>query len=402
MIHEVEISPEIVKLAQSRTRKMGSMLSDELARSVVQEAIYTSDDENGLMLDEGDAYSNEDALVAAFGVNDIVVNGCRVDVRTVDEDGRVAINRALVNTSYMRAGTLAVQMNGTLNGKVVGYIPASAWEQLEKTAGDQQTIYLSAKSHGDFDLIGALSALAPTQTAPANKAVDAFELATFVANRGELPIVKQRALVEGALGNPESWPQVERAVADWSKGQVRRILSDSGVWNFRMEATLDILEDRFKKVNRAEIKKIVAKMGESFGGQPESPEFRRTLLSTLAQEELSRSLAGSTLAKAKDVADAVLSGRAVTDAVKDLVRNPVAVQIATQIKRSRQNVADFMDASAQELAGAFQQLALQPAYATHSADPQSGLDSINEALKIVEAAELARLIREADEELASL
>ena len=403
MIHKVEISPEVVRLAQFRTRTMGATLSDELARSVVQEAIYATDPDNGLMLDEEAAYSQDDSLVAAFGVNDIVVSGRRMDVRTVDEEGRVAISRALLNGVYMTSGTLAVHMNGNLNGTVVGFIPVSEWQAIDRAAGDQQIVYLKAKQTNDLDLPAIISSIkVPEPSKQLNPAPQPFELASFVANRGSINLKRQREIVEGTLSHPQTWQQVKTAVSMWSKGAVRQILSDSAAWSRRVERMTDMLAPKFKRVAREDIKNIVAKIGETLGGQAESPTFRKALLATLTREELSHSLGGAVLAKATEVAEAVLSGRAVTDAIKDFSKNPVAVEMAVQIKKQRQNVSNFMEASAQELAGAYQQMALQPVYQTHSQDPQSGVETINEALKMLDAGELAESLKDLDNELSNI
>jgi hypothetical protein len=403
MIHEVEISPEVVRLAQNRTRSMGATLADELARNVVTEAIYNSDPENELLVEEDKAYSSEDALVSAFGVNDIVVNGCRVDVRVIDEEGRVAISRALLNGHYMTAGTLAVEMKGTLNGKVVGFIPAAEWQKLDASAGDQEIVFLRPRLGGGFDFGATMTRLTPVAAPTSAKATpQPFEIATFVANRSELPLPRQRQIVENALAHPQIWGQMEKLVATWSKGSLRRILDDASEWNRRVEKIVDKLAPKFKRVSREDIKKVVSKVGETLGGQPESADFRKTLLATLTREELAHSLGGQALRKASDVAEAVLSGRAAGDVIKDFAKNPVAVELATQIKKQRNRVADFVDATSQELSAAFQQMALQPVYATHSQDPQGAVESVNEALKMLDAGELAESLKELDSELANI
>lgn len=402
MIHEVEISPEIVRLARNRTRTMGATLADELARSIVQEAIYASDPESELLVDEELAYSSDDALVAAFGVNDVVVNGRRVDVRTIDEEGRVSISRALLNNAYMPAGTIAVQMNGTLNGKVVAFITASEWQSIDSNAGDQQTVYLRPRIDANFDMARVLSELPVAEAAQSKPAPQPFELATFVANRGEIAIARQRQIVEGALSHRELWTQLNQVVSMWSKGSVRRMLDDASEWNRRVERMVDKLAAKFKRVSRDDIKKAVTRIGETFGGQAESADFRQALLSTLAHEELAHSLGGQALKKASEVAEAVLSGRAVQDAIKDFARNPVAVELAMQIKKQRNRVGEFVDATTQELSAAFQTMALQPVYQTHSQDPQAGVEAVNEALKMIDAGELAEGLKDLDSELANI
>jgi hypothetical protein len=402
MIHEVEISPEVVKLAQNRTRTMGATLADELARNIAQEAIFGIDPEADLLVDEAEAFSNEDALVAAFGVNDIVVNGVRVDVRPIDEEGRVAINRALLNKKYMSAGTIAVQMTGALNGKVVGFIPATEWATLDANSGDQQKVFVRPRIEGSFDLGSTLGGLKAAEGADAKVAPTPFELASFVANPTQVAVKRQRDIVHGTLSHPESWTQLNKVVSMWSKGAVRRLLEDGAEWNHRVERMVDKLAPKFKRVSREDIKKVVARVGETLGAQPESGEFRKTLLSALTRDELAHSLGGQALRKATDVAEAVLSGRALTDAIKDFAKNPVAVELAVQIKRQRNRVGDFVDATAQELTSAFGQMALQPVYATHSQDPQAGIESVNEALKMLDAGELAEALKDLDNELSNI
>lgn len=403
MIHQVEISPEVVRLAQFRTRTLGATLANELARNIVQEAIYNTDPEAGLMVEEDRAFSREDSLVAAFGVNDVVVNGRRVDIRPVDGEGRVAVSRALIGTSYMSGGTLAVEMNGNLTGKIVGFIPAVDWKTIDKNAGDQQVVYLKAKHSADFDLVKTFEGLAENaEIDTPSSTPEPFHLATFVANRIEVPMSRQRQIVEGILSNPSTWSAVEKVVSTWSKGSIRRILNHGASWNRRVEAMTEALAKRFGKVSREDIRKVVERMGENLGGQPESAEFRKALLGTLTREELAHRLGGVALKKATEVADAVLSGRAVTDAIKDFTRNPVAIEMATKIKNQRDKVTHFVDASAQEISGAFTQLAMQPVYATHSQDPQGVVEAINETLNMLDAGEFAEGLKSIDDELANI
>jgi len=94
-----------------------------------------------------------------------------------------------------------------------------------------------------------------------------------------------------------------------------------------------------------------------------------------------------------------MSGVNAVDAVKALVKNAVAVDLALAIKNKRQATAGFMAATAEEIGMAFQQLALQPAYATHSSG-DSGVDSINEALALLQATDMADAIAACDQEMA--
>jgi hypothetical protein len=80
----------------------------------------------------------------------------------------------------------------------------------------------------------------------------------------------------------------------------------------------------------------------------------------------------------------------------------VALELASTIKQGRRNVMCFLEATADEFANAFQQLRLQPVYATHSSDPRQGIEAVNEALKLLEAGELALTFKELEDELAAL
>ena len=191
-------------------------------------------------------------------------------------------------------------------------------------------------------------------------------------------------------------------MAHWSRGLFRRVLSSGAAWNQRLDRISEKLGAKFNKLSKEDVRTLAAKIGEAFGGQPESSEFRQALLVVLTREELARSLPASLLQKASAAAESVLSGRAVADAVKDVSKNRVAVDVAAIIKRGRQQISGFVQASAEELASAYTQMALQPVYSTHSQDPQAGVEAINEALTMLEAAELAERIAKLDADLAQL
>ncbi|HEY9784952.1 MAG TPA: hypothetical protein V6D17_06075, partial [Candidatus Obscuribacterales bacterium] len=110
---------------------------------------------------------------------------------------------------------------------------------------------------------------------------------------------------------------------------------------------------------------------------------------------------GQALSKVRQVMDQVLKGQTAQEAVGSFVKNKVAVAIAQAIREQRRNVESFTQVTADEIGSAFKQLALQPAYATHSFNPESGIESINEALELLEAGALAEQIEAMDMELAS-
>ena len=153
-------------------------------------------------------------------------------------------------------------------------------------------------------------------------------------------------------------------------------------------------------MSRDRIKDEIRKAGEEFGGQPETPEFRRELIKRLTKMEVEERLKSAAPAKVKQIIDAVVSGQTAKDAVNAIISNKVAVALAVSIKEQRSAIADFCQASAEEIGMAFGKLALQPAYATHSLDPEQGVEAINEALLLLEAGQIAERAEDLDIDLA--
>lgn len=404
MTKQVNITPEIAGLAKNRGRFAGTSPAFDLARNIAQESIVNLDPELNLLLDDSETYSQEDALVAAFGVNDICVNGCRLHVAVLEPDGSVSVSRALVGTSYLKGGTLAVRMENSLSGSVVAFISAAQWQTADKAFGKEQHVNIKVKMADSFDLAGALlKAIEENRSAfPANlapQAPDMVELATFVAGKGELIIARQRQIVESSLLRPDTWGQVAQVVNFWSKGRVRQMLSLSAAWNRKVEKLAEVLAPRFCRLSRQELQAIIERTGETYGTQVESADFRQALFLSASREELSRALGGEALRKATQIVEQVLGGRPVADVVKDFAASRVAVDLAMAIKRQRQKVAGFVEASADELSAAFRNLALQPVYAVHSQDPASGIESINEVLKMLDAGDLAEQLKAVEKDL---
>jgi len=146
------------------------------------------------------------------------------------------------------------------------------------------------------------------------------------------------------------------------------------------------------------LKKHVTVTGEELGGQPEAPAFRKALLKRVSSDEISRRLGGNAAAKMKNLYDQIIAGKSATDAVKQVVKNNAAVDIAQAIKTQRGRVENFIAVSVEEIGQAFQSLALQPAYATHSKKDE-GLDAINEALLLLEAGDIAESVQAIEKEL---
>ena len=401
MTNRIEITPDMVKLAQQRVRVTGGDVRQELARQVAHESVFALDPEHGFLVDEDAAFSQEDRLVSAFDVNDIVVNGARFDVRLVGEDGRVSMPRYLSGPNYMSGGTLAVMINSDKTASVVAFIESSDWALQDKNLGSEDKLVLRA-DRGQFELAAVLTRSSAGAAAAVHQMPPPShnDLQRFVGNRTEVPFEQQRKTVEAALANPDCWADLGGIVSSWSKPMMRKTLTHAAVWNYKLEKLAETVHPKFPKLSRDDVKTIVARTGESLGGQSESPQFRKELLMRLTREELSRNLQGEQLRKANAIAEQVMSGRSMREAVNDFVKNSYAIDLAITIKRQRQKVVNFIEATTDELSGALRQMALQPVYATHS--NQEGVESINEALKLIDACELAERVRELDRELAAV
>ncbi|MBX9685179.1 MAG: hypothetical protein K2X27_00680 [Candidatus Obscuribacterales bacterium] len=398
MTNGIPITAEIVKLAQLRSRATGCDLRQETARQIAQEAIMELDPELDLLVDEEAAFSRDDRLLSTFDLNDIVINGSRFDIRVV-EDGRVSIPRYLLSTSYMNLGTLAVAFHGDRSASVVGYVPKSDWELQDKHAAskDDKVIFRVGSAH--FDLSSRLQELlsSANHESRARRAhpVHQSEINQFCGHRQEMTLSKQREFVEAVLANESSWADLQSGL---SRSFVKKTLTHASVWNHRLDSMAQSLQSKFNKLSKDDIKVTLAKVAEDFGGQFDSPRYRKEMLLRLTREELSRSLKGEQLAKAARLVEQVLSGRPLIDAVKDSIKSPMAIDLALNIKRQRQKLTNFIEASSDEISLAFRQLALQPVYATHSQTEGEGVESVNEALSLLDAGELAESLKSLEQE----
>ncbi len=394
-----------MRLAKHRVNAVGVALVDEIARNIAYESILDIgvDLETEILIDEEASYSANDALGATFAVNDIVVNNLHIDVRLLDNENQVSISRSLVGTSYLNNGTLVVKMTDNFSYTVIAYISKDQWINADRNTNGIN-VSIEVNPNNSFDLASTINNIIAQHkitSLDSVKAPEISELTTFVANKQDLILARQRQIVESTLAHSEIWPNLSEIVNTWSKAKIGQILNSESNWNARIDKLAIFLTPSFKRLNKEAIKQIIAKLGEKYGGQPELPAFRKALLSQLTREELSLSLAGSMLTKASQFADEILSGRQTIDAIKDFVKNNIAIDLANSIKQKRQQANSFMQANAEELTSAFQQLALQPAYATHSQDPSEGIESINEALNLLEAGDLAENLKDLEEEIIS-
>lgn len=402
---QIELSPEVVRVAQIRASRQGLQFRQELARLVAEEAVVDLDCELGLLLENELSMNQSDVLAASLGVSDIVVNGHRLDVRAIDEDGEVVITRALVGSPYLSMGSLLVKLEGVHGGTVVGHLSSGAWLKAEDGLRDADPIRVPV-SLGDFNFAEFMVELTnkavlnlPGVSKLVNFKTDVNEL---INDKGRLIVARQKQIFSYLCSHwsEETMAAVEAIGYKLPAARVTKVLLAAGRWNAVVEKASDKLAARFTKLSKDEIRHQVMAVGERFGGEIKGPAFRSELLQQLAASELARSstvpvnVAQSVLAK-------VMAGVSAADAVKELVKNAVAVDLALSIKNKRQAAAGFMAATADEIGMAFQQLALQPAYATHSA-ADSGVDSINEALALLSATDMADTIKACDREMAEL
>lgn len=405
MVNKIEISPEQARLAQLKTRQTGLPLSQELARSVFSEAVMELDDELGLVLDESETLSSVDQLVHAVGVNDVYINGRHVDVRAIDAEGRVSLCRALIGTPYLSSGTFVVALDDVSGGSVVSYIGPGTWLAAEEQSGNDDRVFVNVRPTPEFDLSETLNTVCCAAQISFAQTVrtlpDQSEIERFVNNRGHFIMARQKQMVTAAVINHEVRETIGQTRVQLSREKVTKVLSTSAVWVARVERMVEKLSESFPALKKEEIAQHVLKTGEKFGGQPENPQFRKHLLEQLSKEQLARKFQGQTANKLAGIMDQMLNGRSASDAVNDLVKNKFAVAIAVQIKQQRRNIHGFVAATAEEIGAAFQQLAVQPAYATHSVNnAESGVEAINEALQLLEATNLVEEVKRLDSELA--
>jgi len=250
---KVDISPEIARLAQLKVKDTGLPLSHELARSVVEEAIFTLDPELNLLVGDEDSVSEIDALVQAFGVNDVVVNGRHIDVRALDDQNKVSISRALIDTPYTANGTLVVAMNGVFAGSIVAHISEAQWKAAEAGSKEDQ-IEVQVELTANFDLPRVLTQITGEHRAAAYKTVtslpDTAELRTFIEEPKKIIVARQRQIFAALMQHASVRSDCGQIGDVVTKGLVRSMLSDSALWSRRVEKMVDKLSKKFDSLSR--------------------------------------------------------------------------------------------------------------------------------------------------------
>ncbi|MBI5175705.1 MAG: hypothetical protein SFV17_27130 [Candidatus Obscuribacter sp.] len=400
---QVRLSPELVRIAQKRADGV-HMLRDEVARLMVESLILEMDPELEVLIDESASMSQSDNLAAALGVSDIVINGHRLDVRALAEDGTVSINRALIGSQYLSLGTLVVSLASLSEGKVVAFLGAGLWmkaEESEKAKPNQAEarLHLSVDCRSDFDFAATLKNFIakPVVKLPSTSRLqDVKGDVDLLLNNPDKLISARRKQIFSYLcsnWNEDTLALVESIKLAHSLSSLDMMLRDAARWNNIVEKLTDKLAGQFDKVSRAEIRKQVLACGEAYGAQFRSPAFSKMLLTNLVAGQA----AGKKSKLFAALVEKIMGGAGSLDAVRELVLNKTAVELAHQIKceRNLKKFSGFVAASAEEIGMAFQKLALQPAYATHSSG-DSGVESINEALTLLEIGEMAEALASID------
>lgn len=405
--NQVSLTPELVRIAQRRSQ-CGVHLEDEVARLMVEALIVEMDPELDILLDEGAAMCQSDNLASALDVNDVVVNERRFDVRAIDLEDTVYLNRTLVGSQYLSYGTILVRLDNLASGTVVGFIGAGSWMRAEESQGKsakEERVSLKPTFEDDFDFATTLqSYLAkPLIKLPStSQLTDVVKDVTSLLNHSPELISARRKQIFSYLcahWNEATIAMVDSIKMNFNNSTIKPVLRGAAYWNNTVEMLTDKINGKFNKLSRDDIKAHVLTMGETYGSEYRAPAFRKNLLEALSKAQL----AGSQVSEQKvnKLVEKIVSGTSPLEAVKQLVNNKTAVDLAYAIKRERQKVSGFVAATAEEIGMAFQKLALQPAYSTHSSG-DSGVESINEALALLEVSELAESVKSLDVEMAGL
>ncbi|MBX9671262.1 MAG: hypothetical protein K2X93_26980 [Candidatus Obscuribacterales bacterium] len=401
MSNRVEFSPEIVRLAQARAEETGTNLANELARLAVEEVIMNADPELDLVMEPENALSAIDSVVSAIGANDIVVNGRHIDVRAIDENGHVSLSKSLVGTPALSSGTLVVSLDGSTTASVIAHIKAGSWLNTEGKFGDQDAVKVEVEAGNDFDAVGTIHGICQRVQIPVtvSRLPEEDEISKFLNAPESMILARQKQIVTALCAKAEVRDIARDIKPDLSRGTVNRMLRAQSTWNRRTEELVDKISPKMPSLTREQLKRHISLTGEELGGQPEAPAFRKALLKRLSADELSHRLGGAAATKVKSLYDQITAGQSAKDAVKSILKNNVAVDIAHAIKTQRGRIEGFLAATSEEIGQALQQLAVQPAYATHSSNKDAGTETINEALILLEVGEVAENISVIEKEL---
>jgi hypothetical protein len=392
-----KVNPEVVRLTRRTAEQQQLPFFKQAARCVAEQAIMDLDPELGFLLESDQALSSVDAMVRSAQVNDIVVNSRHVDVALL-EDGEVRLPNWLARTSYIECGSLVVAMSEAGSGSVVGHIDGPAWEAACEGSGNQFEVSIKFSAPASFDLADCLQQLETRYEANVDKAIGnvacADEVLQFVRSPRELDLQTQRRVISSAIASSKVRDSIG-ALDNFSSDHSPRVLRDSGVWESRIQRIANKIAAKYPNLDRKELEKAIRETGEDFGGQADAPAFKQALSKRVTRLEVARKTSAAVREMLNPFMDSVAAGKGAAESIKGMIKDKVAVDVARVIKEKRRALGQFAAATADEIGFAFQQLALQPAYATHS-QSEGGVDSINEALQLLETAAVMENLLEMD------
>lgn len=397
----VNLSAELVRMAQVRSRQIGTRLESELARMVAEEWIMTQENEDFLL--SGETMSLSDNLCLALDVNDLLLGGRRIDIRPLEADGTVAIDRALIGSDYLVNGSLVVALDAQ-GGAPVGFVKAGAYLSAQEKSQSWARLHVEASLPAHFSPRAYLEELLcrPEVAMPPGKPLKNLEeeLDALFNDRESLLPARQKQIFSYLASN---WSynlqrEVDAVKMPFARGKVTKVLSQAGLWNARVEATATLILRRFPQLERGQVVNLIQGLGERFGSAIGCAPFKDELFKSLANMELAE-LRVKADSRAMDILKQVIAGIRPQQAVAALVNSPVALELAQAIKSKRQALSGFVGATGEEIGAAIKSLSLQPAYATHSSDAQAGVEAINDALVLLSVGEVAQALSSLSEEI---
>lgn len=385
---KIALTREMEILSSSNALVQGVNQKLDLALLSAEAIICELDPKLNIVCEQWESLSNIHSLASTLGVNDLVINRHHIDVRVLDQENFVSLNKILLGSALLNSGSLVVKLDHD-HAEIVAYIPASTWNQQKEQDG---VISMKVEIDKDFDLTSTLKSIIKRQQSDLSgeQKLEQEDLKNFLQSPASSSS-SLRPMIAALCSNSDLREKAFELSTDLPLNMVTLILQKASAWNATCDALTSKLANKFKSINPAEIKQLVEMTGEKFGGQPEAPGFMNALLNELVQVELNKkfSNAAKKIAdKVKTLSNKLAQGASLGDSVKQLVNNSVAVDLALSIKETRAQMEHFVCATAEEIGMAFQKLALQPVYATHSKENEAGVDSINEALVLIEAYEI--------------
>jgi len=385
---KIALTREMEILSSSNAMVQGVNQKLDLALLSAEAIVSELDPKLNIVCEQWESLSHIQSLASILGVNDLVVNGRHIDVRVCDKDNFVSLNKILLGSSLLNSGSLVVKFEKD-NAEIVTYIPANTWSQQSEQDG---VVSFKVDIDEDFDLVATLkSIIKRAQTDHAlEKSLAQEDLKIFLQSPASSS-ASLRPMIAALCSNSDLREAAFEMAMDLPLNSVTQVLHKASAWNATCDIVTSKLATTFKNLTPDEIKQVVQSTGEKYGGQPEAPEFLNAVLNELIQVEMKKkfSTAASRITdKVKNLTSKLTQGVSLSESVKALVNNSAAVDLAISIKATRNQMENFVLATAEEIGMAFQNLALQPVYATHSSENEAGVDSINEALELLEAHEI--------------